>query len=218
MAIQYSGQHQTSSAKLKVGVAFGLGIIAAWVAGTTVRWSIAPLVGWDVAALIFAVWTWVSVWPLSGKLTAAHALREDPSRAVADGLVLSASLASLAAVVAVLMAASNASGSTRVALIAFGVMSVIIGWVMVHTIFALQYAKTYYGDTPGGVDFADTPEPSYQDFAYLAFTIGMTFQVSDTGFQNTAFRRLALSHSLMSYLFGTVIVATTINLIAGLTK
>ena len=68
----------------------------------------------------------------------------------------------------------------------------------------------------GGVDFNQSASPRYLDFAYLAFTIGMTFQVSDTDLQTSAIRATALRHALLSFLFGAIIVATTVNLVAGL--
>ena len=34
----------------------------------------------------------------------------------------------------------------------------------------------------GGINFNEDDPPNYSDFAYLALTIGMTFQVSDTDF------------------------------------
>jgi uncharacterized membrane protein len=87
---------------------------------------------------------------------------------------------------------------------------------MIHTVYALRYAEIYYRDPVGGVDFGDTKSPVYADFAYLAFTLGMTFQVSDTTLSRREFRAAALRQALLSYLFGTIIIATTINLIAGL--
>ena len=82
--------------------------------------------------------------------------------------------------------------------------------------FTLKYARLYYSCTPGGIDFNGSGLPDYPDFAYLAFTIGMTYQVSDTDLTNKAIRHTALRHSLMSYLLGTVIIAATINVAAGL--
>jgi uncharacterized membrane protein len=218
MAIKYGKNRTTSSAKLKVGVSALAGLVVLFTAGTWWSWALAPLLAWDASALIYVIWVSAVVWGMNGKDTAEHALREDPSRGVADTIILIASIASLAAVAAVLSRAQNAQGAGQLLLILLGVVSVIVDWVMVHTVFALRYAEFYYDGTPGGVEFGGTVQPSYQDFAYLAFTIGMTFQVSDTGFKSTQFRRLALRHALISYLFGTVIVATTINLIAGLTK
>jgi len=89
--------------------------------------------------------------------------------------------------------------------------------VLIHTIYTLRYATIYYSrQTDGSVDFRHDPQPPYSDFAYLAFTIGMTYQVSDTDLTGTDFRKTVLRHALLAYLFGTVIVATTISLIAGL--
>lgn len=218
MAIHYAHGKKTSSAKVKVFVSALIGLAVLLVAGKYDSWHLAPVLGWDAAALTYVVWIWPQLWEMNGEVTAAHALREDPSRRISDFIVLLASIASLITVALVLMAAQDTTGSARLWRVFLGVLSVVVAWVVVHTIFALRYAELYYGDKPGGVEFNGTPEPSYQDFAYLAFTMGMTFQVSDTGFQSTAFRRMALKHALISYLFGTVIVATTINLIAGLSK
>lgn len=218
MAIQYSAGKSTASAKAKVMVAALLGILAALASASLASWRQAPLIGWDVAALVFIVWIWSDIWVLNGKDTSGHALREDPSRTASDIVLLGASVASLAAIVLVLVQAGDSHGAARIWQIALGAASVLVSWTVLHTIYALKYAELYYRDVPGGVDFPGAKEPSYKDFAYLAFTMGMTFQVSDTGFQNTEFRVTALRHSLISYLFGTIIVATTINLIAGFTS
>ena len=217
MAIQYSADKTTASARTKVFVAALTGILVAFASAMLTSWRQAPLIGWDAAALVFIIWIWSSVWPMTEKDTASHALREDPSRTAADVVLLVASVASLAAIVLVLVQAGNSHGAVRLWQIALGAASVVISWTVLHTIYALRYAELYYRDEPGGVDFQGSKEPSYKDFAYLAFTMGMTFQVSDTGFQSTEFRVTALRHALISYLFGTIIVATTINLIAGFT-
>jgi uncharacterized membrane protein len=215
MAIEYSRGRRTASAKSKVILSALYGIAAFFISGSIFSWRVAPLLAWDTAALVYALWVWSSIWHLNGNLTSKHALREDPSKAVTDVVLLCGSVASLAAV-GVVLAASQSNNKVWYA--AMGVASVVLSWIIVHTIFALRYAELYYFGSPGGVDFADTKEPTYPDFAYLAFTVGMTFQVSDTGFKNSQFRKVALRHALISYMFGTVIVATTINLIAGLTK
>ena len=87
---------------------------------------------------------------------------------------------------------------------------------MVHSLYTLQYAALYYEDPVGGIDFNGSTRPSYADFAYVGFTIGMAFTVSDTALRAQAIRRAVLRHALLSYLLGAVVVGTTINLIAGL--
>jgi len=88
----------------------------------------------------------------------------------------------------------------------------------VHTLFTTTYARAYFSADDGGIAFNMDRTPVWSDFAYLAFTVGMTFQVSDTDLQTSLLRRIALRHMLISYLFGAVIIAVTINLVAGLTK
>ncbi len=94
--------------------------------------------------------------------------------------------------------------------------TVVVSWVAVHTDFTLRYAHVYYSPPGGGIDFAGADTPDYRDFAYLAFTIGMTYQVSDTGLLSSRFRRVLLLHALLSYLFGVVIIAAVINITAGI--
>ena len=100
--------------------------------------------------------------------------------------------------------------------VGFGIASVVLSWAMVHVLYTLRYAALYYGPPGGGIDFPPAELPSYHDFAYVAFTVGMTFQVSDTDLTSPAVRRAVLGHALLSYLFGTGILATTVNLVASL--
>ena len=102
--------------------------------------------------------------------------------------------------------------------VGFSVLSVVASWAVVHTVYMLRYARVYYTGPDGGANFHQDESPRYTDFAYLAFTVGMTFQVSDTELNAVAFRRNVLRHALLSYLFGTVIVALAINLVAGLSR
>ena len=99
-----------------------------------------------------------------------------------------------------------------------GILTIALSWGVIHTVFALRYANLYYSDPEGGIDFKDkgTEDPDYRDFAYTAFTIGMTFQVSDTDITTHKVRRTVLRHALLSFLFGAVILATTVNVIASL--
>ncbi|GAA1107506.1 DUF1345 domain-containing protein [Kribbella jejuensis] len=194
----------------------GAGVVVAVAAGLTIGWSYAPLAGWDVAALLFLVWIWLTIRRMDPAATSAHATREDPGRAFADLILLGAAVASLLAVGYLLIRASGASSGERNLLSAFVVASVVVSWFTVHTVYALRYARLYYADAEGGVDFHTNVSPDYQDFTYLSFTLGMTFQVSDTDLQASVIRHTALRHALLSYLFGAVILAGTVNLVAGL--
>jgi len=124
-------------------------------------------------------------------------------------------LASLVAVGVVLVAAGSAHSTKRGLLAGLAVASVALSWLLVHTLFTLRYARLYQSGH-GGVSFNQESPPCYMDFAYVAFTIGMTFQVSDTDIKSTTIRAAALQHALLSYLFGAVILATTVNFIVSL--
>lgn len=193
-----------------------LGLLAGAVDAVTGPWWLAPLIAWVTASALGLGWTWKLLWPLGPAETASHATRESPGRVNTDLALITGSLISLAAVGLVLVRASRETGFTRGALVTMGVASIVLAWSVVHTVYTLRYAKLYYQSDGDGVDFNDRSAPSYPDFAYLALTIGMTFQVSDTNLTTSGFRRLALRHALLSYLFGALIIATTINLIAGL--
>ena len=159
---------------------------------------------------------WATIWPLSAHETAVHAVREDTGRATSDALVVVAAVASLAAD-AILLEAGSA-GPRKDLVAALSVASVALAWATVHTLFTTRYARLYYTGPDGGIDFNEKDPPRYADFAYVAFTIGMTFQVSDTDLRTNEIRRTALRHALLSYVFGGVVIAATINLVAGLGK
>jgi uncharacterized membrane protein len=148
--------------------------------------------------------------------TAAHATPEDPARPLTDLITLNACIASLGGVVYLLAAGSSGRGTVEALAAALGIASVVGAWLVVHTVYTTWYALLYYSHDRGGIDFNQGEPPAYADFAYLAFTLGMTYQVSDTDLQTRPIRATALRHALLSYLLGAVVLATVINLVAGL--
>jgi uncharacterized membrane protein len=198
------------AASAAVGAVIGAGL------GAVVGWGLAPLVAWDAAALTYLLWVWLRIWPADAEQTAELAVPEDPTRASSDLLALGAAVASLVAVGFVLGRASNEHGAAQLALAGLGLASIAVSWAIVHTTYTLAYARMYYHDADGGIDFNQDARPRYSDFAYVAFTLGMTFQVSDTDFTNEQMRRAALRQALLSYLFGTGILASAINLVVNL--
>jgi uncharacterized membrane protein len=217
------GGGASGQASTRVWAAAAVGAVAAIGTGTASSWGYAASVGWNVAAVVFLGWTWSVIRAMDAAATAAHATREDPTKRVTRVIVLAASVASLAAVGYLLVQASSATGVTQAVVAALGVASVAVSWFVVHTLFMLRYALLYYGpdadgqaDIAGGVDFNQHEPPRYTDFAYLAFTLGMTFQVSDTQLTTHSMRATALRQALLSYLFGSLILAASVNLIASL--
>jgi uncharacterized membrane protein len=203
------------TAGMRVLVSFAVGIAAFGIAWLATPWQAASLIGWSVAAAVFIAWIWFMVAGMGGAATARHAAVEDLSRSTADLVLILASVTSLIGVGLSLLEASDTEGLEKAMIVAVASVSVILSWATVHTVFTLRYARLYYAGG-GGIDFNGDRAPTYTDFAYLAFTIGMTYQVSDTSIASKAIRRTALRHAYMSYLFGTIVVAMTINVVTGL--
>ena len=212
-----SSLESAAFARDRVLLSFFGGLVVAIGLGMLGHWSYAPLIGWNVTVIIFLLWIRFSLYGRTAEETARLAKREDPTHAMADLLLVFASIASLGAVIFLLIQAGNSSGLAKTMLIALGFVSVVLSWVLIHVVYMLKYARIYYKNDDG-IDFYSITPPKYSDFAYVAFTIGMTFQISDNNFQSNEFRRVALRHALLSYLFGTVILASVINFIAGLGK
>lgn len=194
------------------------GVLVAVITGLLGRWDFALITGWAAASITYVIWVWAMIGHMDAATTSSHATREDPARPMADLLIVLASIASLGAIVFLLIGTSGASDTVQVVVAAFAVFGVALSWFLIHTLFTLRYASLYYQGVDGGVDFNQKEPPSYGDFAYLAFTLGMTFQVSDTNLTTREVRMTALRHGLLSYLFGSVILASLINLIAGLSS
>jgi uncharacterized membrane protein len=189
--------------------------VAALAVSYGASWSVAALFASDFAELVFVIWVFATVRGVDAATTARLALAEDASRAAAEAVLLVAGSASLVAVAFTLGQAGNAGEPERGLLTALALGSVALAWMSVHTVFALRYARLYYTAPMGGIDFG-SEAPDYRDFGYLALTIGMTFQVSDTDLTAKRVRRVALHHALLSYVFGTGIVAITVSSVAAL--
>jgi uncharacterized membrane protein len=208
-----------ASIGLRIGLAAPLGVAAAVVVGLTAGWPYAMAAGWVTAAAIYLAWTWLDIGGWTAHDTARHATRyreDDSTPWILDLVVLIASVASLGGV-GYLLAAESSGGDVGAAVV--GALSVAAAWLTVHTIYMLRYARLYYGgDDAGGIDFheADDYRPDYGDFAYLAFTLGMTYQVSDTDLTARPVRMTALRHALLSFVLGAIVLAMVINLGASL--
>lgn len=197
----------------------GAGLTAGVVAAFLAPWQLSTLVGWDTAAALFVVWVWTSAGRFDADETRRFATREDDSRRAAQLLVLTACVVSLVGIGFDLLKASEATtGSGHVTLIVAAVATVVLSWATVHTVFALRYAHEFYTPPVGGIDFKSGHGyvPDYRDFAYVAFGIGMTFQVADTDVVDREIRHTVLRHSLLAYLFAAVILAVTINIVAAI--
>lgn len=215
---RWLGWHAPALRRLVVVTTAGLA--AGGVLTFLVSWHLAVLTAWDVAALTFLLAVWPIILRTEGTHTGELATREDMNRDSAGLLLLVACGASLVAVSLALALAKHETGTERAMLIALATLTVIVSWTVVNTVFTLRYARLYYGSPTAGIDFGQTTDPAdqpdYRDFAYLAFTIGMTYQVSDTNLRARAIRRTVLVHAGIAYFFGVIIVAAGVNAIASL--
>lgn len=207
---------QRSGVRLVVCILFGVAVaLAAFAADRPLAFGV--MSGWAGGAVLHCLWVWLVARGFDAPQTADHAQEEDPSVVVADLTVLAASVASLGGVGFLLSAGGPQGQNVPEALLGAG--CVVAAWFVVHLAYMLRYARLYYGDGPaaGGIDF-EGGEPDYWDFAYVAFDLGMTYQISDTSLKNRWMRRVVLKHTLLSYALGAGVIATTINLVVSLAQ
>jgi uncharacterized membrane protein len=193
--------------------------IAFLVAAFFTPWQAAVLLGWDAGTLVLLVWIFVDTWWLDGTDTRKLAKRNDDFEASAHVILVLASVVSLVGVGFALLKASQQTGTAKGLITLVAVVSVVLSWLAVHTVFIIRYARLYYdqnGGAGGGINFHGEPMPDYRDFAYISFTLGMTYQVSDTDISARPIRRAALRHALISYVFGVSVIAVVVNVVAGL--
>jgi uncharacterized membrane protein len=163
-------------------------------------------------ATLFVLPGWWALWPVDAEATSRHAQRDEFEPRLEESVVVAWSLAGLIAV-ALLLLVGRTEERPVVALLALA--GVAMSWAGLHLMYAARYAYLFYSEAPGGIDFNGSDPPAYRDFLYFSYNLGMTYQVSDTNVSSRTIRSVVLRHCLLSYVFGTVILATTINLIAS---
>jgi uncharacterized membrane protein len=181
---------------------------------------------WNVFATTYLILCWIVLVKRSVAQIRPLAKKDDGSVVYVYLLIIVSSFASLITVL-LLVISKNDLLTQNVFYIPAAIGGILLSWTMVHTIYTFHYAHLYYGDSkekPGkdrfGLEFPGNEnfQPNYIDFAYFAFVIGCTFQVSDVEISSPKIRRIALAHGLISFCLNTFVVALTINLIAGLAK
>ena len=179
------------------------------------------MIGWNTFSLCMIVMSWITFYITNSKQIRAQASIQDPSRAIIFMIVLIATIASFLAVLLLLVSKKDGNNGAEYR-IPIAIIGMLFSWFLIHTTFALRYAHIYYGDHEtkpnthaAGLKFPDDDKPEYLDFAYFSFVLGMTFQVSDVQITSKRFRRLVMFHGLLSFGFNTVMIALTINLVAG---
>jgi len=198
-------------------ISLSAGVAAGMAVGSLATFRLLPLVSWTVTVAVLLAWVWSVSWPQDSRGTESLAEQERRTKST-DVWLIAAAVASLAVVVVALVQSSSQQDAAAVASVLLSVVSVALSWALVNTVYAFKYARLYYVDEPdrGGIDFKQHDPPAYSDFAYLAFTVGMSFAVPEAEPTTTQIRRVALGHALLSYAFGTGVLAVAINLVTNL--
>jgi uncharacterized membrane protein len=188
----------------------------------SVRASTDAIASWDTFAFSILALAWLVILRTPQTNLRARAQAQDVSHLVIFIFVVIAASVALFAVGFVLGASKSATHLGVHLVLTLG--TVILSWALVHTVFGLRYAHSFYGDSDepkqdrhaGGLIFPGERAPDYFDFAYYAFVVGMTCQVSDVQITSRKLRRLTLVHSLLAFGFNTIILALLINIVSSL--
>ena len=177
---------------------------------------------YNAAVIGVLAFDWLVIFRSDIAATRARAASEDPGRNVAFWVVVLAIAFGFIAAFDILLPTPNLTRHQAITLYGLGLLAVVLGWLLIQTVFVFRYAHLYYErrdrqDREGdGLAFPGTKEPKDLDFAYFSFVLGMTFQVSDVQITSPHIRALALLHGVISFGYNTAILALVVNTVAGL--
>lgn len=215
-------QRWQARARLRLYIAIAAGIAVALLAPGEIKPTLRAVIGWDCGIAVFLILVLAMAAKATPQSMHRRAALEDQARWAFLALMAAAALFSMFAVLGVLHEAHNAGGHVTVELSLLAGATILLSWIFAHTVFAVHYAHDYYADlaakmAPGLLFPGEGKgDPDYWDFLYFSFVVGMTCQVSDVQVASQPWRRLVLAHGLVSFLYNTVVLALSINLLAGL--
>ncbi|WP_295010420.1 DUF1345 domain-containing protein [uncultured Microbacterium sp.] len=169
------------------------------------------LLGIALAEALFVVVGWIGLWRMDSAATERTSRRDGAHARMDEIAVVGFAVAGLVSIVLLLL---FGKGSDHALTSVLSFLGALLAWASLHLMYASRYAREYFA-AQGGIDFNDDEPPTFQDFFYFSYNLGMTYQVSDTSVSSRAIRAVVLRHTLLSYLFGTVVLATTINLVVS---
>ncbi|MBK4120409.1 DUF1345 domain-containing protein [Kocuria rhizophila] len=207
-----STERRPLSAHLRLAIAVAVGVVAGGMASLALDGLLAVLVGACGVSLAYVVLAVSVLWPMDAARTRSNSVREDFQPLVQEATVVALSLVNLLTIMVILVRGGTETRTTGAVL---GLLGILLTWAMLHLMYGARYAHEYYRHPQGGIDFNDDEPPRYVDFLYFSFNLGMTFQVSDTNVSTTRLRAVILRHCLLSYIFSTVILAATVNVVLG---
>jgi uncharacterized membrane protein len=203
-----------------LALALALAAVVAWLVPASLGSAVRVVAAWDAAVVLLLGYSWGLILRNDARLTRERAAAEDPGKAALFVVTVVAGMAGLATAVLVLRAPESYMPPDQIGsvwlLITLGIVAVVGAWLLVHSAYTFHYAHLYYREdgSPGGLEFPGEDDPDDYDFAYFAFTIGMTFQTSDVDISDRGLRRVVLGHALLSFTFNTAILALAVSLLS----
>lgn len=199
-----------------IAVAAGLAVL---VIALLLAPDLSPTIATSVFSIAYLSLTARDIPKLTPDYLREHAADEDAPPWVVFVLTLAIVVY---AIVALFVAVNDASPNPL--RLVLGISSVVLAWLMIHTIWGMHYAWEYYAAPApksdsrqsGGLKFPGDDEPEGIDFVYFSLVVATSAQTSDTDVTDRAMRRIVSVHSLFSYLFNTVIVAAAVNIVVSI--
>ena len=212
--------------RLFAGAATSIAVYLLLLFVTSISARLRFILAWDIGVIVALLAMLFGLRRASPDRMRAIAARQVTGKWTVLALTVVAASASLIAIAAEVPLIKTAGAIEQVVRLTLVVVTIVLSWALINTIFALHYAHDYYlrtcGDIAGrpaqepGLVFPGGRSPAYGDFVYFSFTIGMTFQVSDVQITDLSVRQLAITHGIISFFYATVILALTVNLVAGM--
>jgi uncharacterized membrane protein len=183
------------------------------------------LAGWNAGGLVYLVLVGIKMWQAEVEGIKREASIERESRIVVLVVVIFGSIFTMLALFVQLMAIKSEQGIDRTLSIGLSVFTIILSWLLIHTVFAVYYAHEFHSEAKGGsrgqgggLKFPDDSTPDYLDFLYFSFVVGTTAQTSDVEVCSRAMRRVVMLHGILSFFFNTAVIALAVNLAAQLVQ
>ena len=208
-------------AKGRLGTALVVAAVAYVVQPDSISWHTRIVASWDLGALAYLALAWLLIGRTDARVARDHALSQDQSGYVIFLFVVGAACASTVAIGFVAGTIRDLPFWARTWHLALTITALVSSWLLIQTVFAFHYAHRYYAGRHGepaaaaSLQFPGGREPDYLDFAYYAFVVGMTSQVSDVPVASRRMRRLTMIHGVLAFMFNIAVLALSINIIAS---
>jgi uncharacterized membrane protein len=206
--------------KRRLGTALAVAAVAFLVQPDSIAWHTRAVASWDLGTLAYLGLAWLLIGRTDARVARDHALSQDQSGYVMFLFVVGAACASIVAIGFVAGTIRDLPFWARAWHLALTITALVSSWLLIQTVFAFHYAHRYYvaprGEPTGiaSLQFPGGREPDYLDFAYYAFVVGMTSQVSDVAVASRSMRRLTMIHGILAFIFNIAGLALSINIIA----